>query len=97
MKTRTKPKLRSRGKVKKWVQKGRKKVQEGGFLSLIIAGLVSLGVAAETAASVAAVAAPIATGLATGAAGAVGAKIVNSMSGEGKRRTVRRISRRGYK
>ena len=88
----TKPRLRGRCKVKSWVQKGRAK-QKGGFLSLIIAGLISLGVAAETAASVAAVAAPIATGLATGAAGAVGAKIVNSMSGEGKRRTVRRIRR----
>ena len=92
----TKPRLRGRCKVKSWVQKGRRKMK-GGFLSLIIAALTALGMSAATAAEVGAVAAPIVSGIASGAAGVVGAKIVNSMSGEDKSRTVRRISRRGYK
>ena len=82
--------LRGRAKVKKWVQKGRKK-QKGGFIGLIISALVALGLSAEAAAATAAVAAPIASGLATGAASAIGAKVVNSISGSGKRRVIRRI------
>ena len=84
--------LRGRAKVKKWVQKGRKK-QKGGFLSLIISALIALGMTAEAASATAAVVAPVAAGLASGAASAVGAKVVNSISGSGKRRVIRRIRR----
>ena len=70
MKKPTTKKRRSRGgkSIGRWVRKGRKSVQSGGFLSLIIGGLVALGVAAETAASVAAVAAPVISGAVSGAA-----------------------------
>ena len=89
MKLRTKPRLRGRCKVKSWVQKGRAK-QKGGFISLIIAGLISLGVAAETAASVAAVATPVITGALSATGGIVASKV---FSGKGKCRTIRRIRR----
>jgi ammonia channel protein AmtB len=67
--------------LRKFLHKAKKhnKKQKGGFLSLIIAGLVAAGVSAGTAASAAAVIAPIAVG----AAGAVGAyaanKIINAV------------------
>ena len=85
-------KSRGRAKIGRWARKGRKK-QKGGFISLIIAALVGIGMAAETAAVTASIAAPVITG-ALGAAGAAG---VNAMVGKGKKRTVRRIIRRRIK
>jgi len=81
--------LRGRAKVKKWVQKGRKK-QKGGFLSLIISALVALGLSAEAAAATAGVVAPIVSGAASAASGAL---INKAISGSGKRRVIRRIRR----
>jgi len=94
MKRTMKRTVKSRGgkRIGRWARKGRKK-QKGGFIGLIIAALVGIGVAAETAGTIAAVAAPIVTG-ALGAAGAAG---VNAMVGKGKKRTVRRIIRRRFK
>ena len=86
----TKPKLRGRCKVKSWVQKGRAK-QKGGFLSLIISGLVALGMSAAAAAEAAAIATPVITGALSATGGIVASKV---FSGKGKHRT---ISRRGYK
>ena len=55
--------------------------QKGGFLPLLIAGLVSLGMSAGTAASVASVAAPVIAG-SLGAVGAYGAnKIIKAVGG----------------
>ena len=86
--------VKSRGgkKIGRWARKGRK-TQKGGFLSLIIAALVGLGMAAETAATVGAVAAPIVAGAASGAASYGMTKAL----GGSKKRTVRRIIRRRIK
>jgi len=78
-------KTRGGRKIKRWATKGRKK-QKGGFLGLILAGLISLGVSAGTAASVAAVAAPIVTGAVTAATSYGVTKALG-----GSRRRVRRI------
>jgi hypothetical protein len=67
--------------LRKWIAKAGKRKQKGGFLSLIIAGLIAAGVSAGTAASAAAVLAPIAVG----AAGAVGSyaatKVIKAVGG----------------
>ena len=57
-----------------------KNKQTGGFISLIISGLIALGVSASAAATTAAIAAPVITGALT----ASGALIVNKIaSGKG--------------
>jgi hypothetical protein len=85
MKKPTAKKSRGGKKIGRWAMKGRKK-QKGGFLSLIIAGLVALGVEAATAATVASVAAPIVSGVASASAGYATSKIL----GGSKRRLLRR-------
>jgi hypothetical protein len=84
-----KAKTRGAHKIKSWVKKGRKK-QRAGFLSLILAGLIALGVEAGAAASVAAVAAPIVSGVASASAGYAATKLLKHAGGS-KRRVVRRI------
>jgi hypothetical protein len=83
-----KAKTRGAHKIKRWAAKGKKKMK-GGFISLIIMGLVALGVEAATAASVAAVAAPIVAGAASATAGYATTKLLNS----GERRAERRTKR----
>lgn len=60
--------MKTRGGVKlsRWATKG-KKQQRGGFLSLIIMGLVALGVEASAAAASAAIIAPVVSGAVSGA------------------------------
>ena len=87
MKKATSKKSRGGRKLARWATKGRKK-QKGGFLSLIIAGLVALGVEAGTAASVAAVAAPIVSGAVSGAAGYAATK---ALGGSSRRAPSRRL------
>ena len=82
--------MKSRGgvKIERWATKG-KKQQRGGFLSLIIAGLIALGLEAGTAATVASVAAPIVSGAVSGAS-AYG--VTKALGGSKHRvRRVRRI------
>ena len=95
MKKPTRKKQSRGGKtIGRWAAKGRKK-QRGGFLSLIVAGLVALGVEAATAASVAAVAAPIVSGVATASAGYATTK---ALGGCRRRRPPQRLStRRRYR
>jgi NAD(P)H-hydrate repair Nnr-like enzyme with NAD(P)H-hydrate dehydratase domain len=80
--------------LRNWMKKAHKKTgkQSGGFLSLIIAGLVAAGVSASTAAAAASVIAPVAAG-AAGALGAYGANRLIKKIG-GSRRKPLRISRR---
>ena len=85
MKKPTMKKSRGGKKIGRWATKGRKK-QRGGFLSLILAGLIALGVEAATAATVASVAAPIVTGVVSASAGYATTKIL----GGSKRRIPRR-------
>ena len=67
--------------LRKWISKAKGIRQKGGFLPLLIAGLVSLGMSAGTAASVASVAAPVIAG-SLGAVGAYGAnKIIKAVGG----------------
>ena len=87
MKKNTMKKSRGGKKIGRWATKGKKK-QRGGFLSLIIAGLVALGVEAATAASVAAVAAPIVSGAVSGAAGYAATK---ALGGSRRRAPSRRL------
>jgi hypothetical protein len=54
--------------IKRWVMNSKRKTQKGGFLGLITAGLIALGMSAGTAATTAAVAAPIVSGAVSGAA-----------------------------
>ena len=82
--------------LRKWIPKANHKVrQKGGFLPLLIAGLVSLGMSAGTAATVASVAAPVLTGALTAAGGIA----VTKLAGKGMsrrplmRRTARRVIR----
>ena len=86
--------VKSRGgkRIGRWAAKSKRK-QKGGFLSLIISGLIALGMSASAAATAASIASPVIVG-ALGAAGAAG---VNAMVGKGKKKTVRRIVRRRIK
>ena len=69
--------------LRKWICKANHKVrQKGGFLPLLIAGLVSLGMSAGTAATVASVAAPVLTGALTAAGGIA----VTKLAGKGMSR-----------
>ena len=82
--------MKSRGgkKLSAWANKG-KKQQRGGFLSLIIMGLIALGVEASAAATTAAVVAPIVSGAVSGAS-AYG--VTKALGGSKTRvRRVRRI------
>ena len=85
MKKPTRKKSRGGKKIGRWATKGRKS-QSGGFLSLILAGLIALGVESATAATVASVAAPIVTGIASASAGYATTKFL----GGSKRRIPRR-------
>ena len=87
MKKNTMKKSRGGKKIGRWATKGKKK-QRGGFLSLIIAGLVALGVEAATAATVASVAAPIVSGAVSGAAGYAATK---ALGGSRRRAPSRRL------
>jgi hypothetical protein len=87
MKRTTRKKSRGAKKIGRWATKGRKK-QKGGFLGLIIAALVGLGVEAATAATVAAVAAPIVSGAVSGAAGYA---TVKAIGGSRRRAPSRRL------
>ena len=82
MKKNTMKKSRGAKKIGRWATKGRKK-QKGGFLSLIIAGLVALGVEAATAATVASVAAPIVSGVVSASAGYAATKALGGGSRRG--------------
>ena len=86
--------MKTRGGVKlsRWASKGRKQ-QRGGFLPLIIAGLVALGLEAGTAAAVGAVAAPVIGSAVTGAVGAASAYGVNKALGGSRSRVRRRVLR----
>jgi len=54
-------KTRGRKAISSWLIKSRRKTQKGGFLGMITAALIALGMSAGTAATTAAVAAPIVT------------------------------------
>ena len=86
--------MKTRGGVKlsRWANKGRKQ-QRGGFLSLIIAGLIALGVEASTAAATAAVVAPVVSAATTGAVSAASAYGVNKALGGSRTRVRRRVRR----
>ena len=93
MKKNTSKKSRGGKKIGRWATKGRKK-QKGGFLSLIIAGLIALGVEAGTAASVAAVAAPVVSGAVSATAGYAATKALQKVGGSKHRmRRVRHVRR----
>ena len=85
---------KSRGgkKIGRWATKGRKK-QKGGFLSLIIAGLIAIGVESATAATIASVAAPIVSGAVSASAGYAATKVLQKVGGS-KHRMLRAPSRR---
>ena len=84
-------KTRAGKNVQMWATKG-KRQQRGGFLSLIIAGLIALGVESSAAAATAAVVAPVVSAATTGAVSAASAYGVNKALGGSKRR-VRRVRR----
>lgn len=81
MKKTTRKKNRT-GPLRKWVSKANKKMS-GGFISLIVAGLIALGVSSANAALAASVAAPIISG----ALVASGGVIVNKIAGGGKNKS----------
>ena len=80
-------KTRAGKNVQMWATKG-KRQQRGGFLSLIIAGLVALGVEAGSAAAIGSVAAPIVSGAASAASGYAVTKALG-----GSKNRVRRVRR----
>ena len=61
-------KTRGRKAISSWLIKSKRKTQKGGFLGMITAALIALGMSAGTAATTAAVAAPIVSGAVSGAA-----------------------------
>jgi len=68
--------------LREWASRARK-TQKGGFLSLIVAGLVSLGVSLSAATTAASIAAPVISG----ALAASGGIIVNKIAGGGTNKT----------
>jgi hypothetical protein len=91
-----KAKTRGAQKIKGWATKGRKS-QRGGFVGIIIASLIALGVEAGTAASVAAVAAPIVSGVASASAGYAATKILSSGDRRAEHRAVRTKKRADHR
>lgn len=73
--------------VQMWATKAKRK-QRGGFLSLIIAGLVALGMEAGTAAATAAVVSPVISGAVSGASGYAVTKALG-----GSKNRIRRVRR----
>jgi hypothetical protein len=81
MKRTTQKRIKRTLPLRKWaIKAGKRTKQSGGFLSLIIAGLVAAGVSASTAAAAGAVIAPVVAAAATGAATAAGAAVVNKIA-----------------
>ena len=82
MKPTNKKNMKRTKPLRKWISKAKGIRQKGGFLPLLIAGLVSLGMSAGTAATVASVAAPVLTGALTAAGGIA----VTKLAGKGMSR-----------
>jgi len=78
---------KSRGgkKIGRWATKA-KKQQRGGFVSLIVAGLISIGMSASAAATIASVASPVVSGVVSASAGYAATKALKKVGGSKHRR-----------
>ncbi len=75
---------KNKSALRKWARKGKK--QSGGFLAMLISGLIGLGMSTATATAAAGVAAPVITGALT----ATGGIVINESVNAAKRAAAKR-------